>query len=114
MVGRLRNMESKQATPSTGAATKFTTNNITYHRLGDYEKRCLECLILGSCERSKLDKVIGTTNSPEFVRQLRLKGLKIHTSKVKGLNRDGKKVWWGEYYLDAGSFAKAKAMLGGE
>lgn len=82
------------------------------YNLGDYEKRCLERLLQGKCERSSLDKHIGTTNAPEYIRQLRLKNLKIITSKVRGLNRDGRKVWWGSYCLDTSSLEKAKQLLG--
>lgn len=103
-------MSNKKATPATGAAPKTKANNIT--SLSDYERRCLERLIEGCCERSSLDRFIGTTNSPEYIRHLRAKGLNITTYRARGFNRDGRKIWWGEYGLDAGSVAKAKAMLG--
>lgn len=106
-------MSTKKATPSTDAAPDKDNAN-TVCRLGAYEKRCLESLIIGSCERSNLDRFIGTTNSPEYIRQLRAKGLKIITHRAKGFNRDGRKIWWGKYSLDTGSLAKAKGLLGGE
>lgn len=107
-------MSKKKATPKKEAATITKAKPNTVCSLGNYEKRCLESLIIGSCERSNLDQFIGTTNSPEYIRQLRAKGLKIITHKARGFNRDGRKIWWGEYSLDAGSLAKAKGLLGVE
>ena len=106
-------MSLGEATPATGAATKQIKNSSTICTLGSYEKRCLERLLQGACERPHLDRYIGTTNSPEFVRQLRRKGLRIVTGKVRGVNRDGRSVWWGKYTLEQESKVHALKLLGG-
>ena len=83
----------------------------TKPKLGDYQRRCLVRLLAGPCERSKLDRYIGTTNSPEYIRQLRAKGLMVLTRKVKGFNRDGKAIWWGEYQIATESIVRARSLL---
>ena len=49
--------------------------------------------------RLDLDRAIGTTNSAEYVRRFRRRGLRIITTRAYGLNRDGKMVWWGSYSI---------------
>ena len=107
-------MKLRETAPATGAAAKQASKNSISSSLSAYERRCVERLVRGCCERKILDYYVGTTNSPEYIRQLKAKGLKIICHKVKGLNRDGRKVWWGNYCLDSGSMAKAKALLGSE
>ena len=104
----------KIAAPKNEAAINTNANNTTVPKRlkAPYQRRCLKALIIAPVDRSDLDKAIGTTNAPEYIRQLKEKGLSINTTKVKGINRDGRKIWWGRYVLDAGSLAKARAMLG--
>ena len=72
-------MDIKQA-PSTGTTTKLKANhNKTILKLkAPYHRRCLQALMLSPVERTDLDRAIGTTSAPEFVKQLRLKGLSIY------------------------------------
>ena len=106
-------MNGKKATsPNSKAAPKQASNDSTICTLGSYEKRCLERLLQGCCERPHLDRYIGTTNSPEFIKRLRRKSLDIVTNKVSGINRDGRYIWWGRYCLAEDTIPKAKQLLG--
>lgn len=66
-----------------------------------YEARLIARLIRGRCSRSELDHAIGTTNAPEYVRRLRNRGLPIHMDWERGLNRDGRCIRYGVYWLPA-------------
>ena len=77
-----------------------------------YQRRCLNALLVAAVERTDLDRAIGTTNAPEFVKQLRRKGLTIHMEKIPFVNRDGHKKWRGKYHLDPNSRKTALLMLG--
>lgn len=77
-----------------------------------YQRRCLKALLLKPVERVDLDRAIGTTNAPEFIKQLRRKGLIIHMEKIPFINRDGHNKWRGKYHLDANSRVKAIKMMG--
>jgi hypothetical protein len=61
--------------------------------------RCLDRLWLGPVMRSDLDDVIGTTNAPQTVSQIRAKGVHIHCKDIPGIDRDGRKCWPGRYSL---------------
>lgn len=104
------------ATPAMKAATQTGVNsNNSVHKLkGPYQIRCLKALLLSPIERTELDRAIGTTNAPEFVKQLRRKGLDILMEKIAFVNRDGHKKWRGKYHLDPKSRVTAHKMLGGE
>lgn len=105
---------TEAASTDTNTANNPAPKNTKVCIVGSYERRCLERLLKSDCERPHLDKVVGTTNSPEFIRSLRRRGLTILTSRVKGLNRDGRRVWWGKYHLISESIPMAKKLLGVE
>lgn len=108
-------MNLEATTPATGAATETTSANIsTVHKLrAPYQIRCLKALLLAPVDRSDLDRAIGTTNAPEFVKQLRRKGLNIEMEKIQFINRDNHKCWRGRYHLHPSSRQKALLMVGG-
>lgn len=62
-----------------------------------YEARLLRALLDKPHSRLDLDRAVGTTNSAEYVRRFRRRGLNIIMSRVTGVNRDGKPIWWGVY-----------------
>lgn len=95
------------------AAQTNIDNTITKLR-APYQRRCLKALLLGAVERTDLDRAIGTTNAPEFVKQLRRKGLDIDMEKIPFINRDGHKCWRGRYHLHPSSRTTALLMLGGQ
>ena len=108
-------MSSEATAPATGAAIKTITNNVTTSPKlkAPYQRRCLKALLIGPVDRSDLDRAIGTTNAPEFVKQLRRKGLDIDMEKIPFVNRDDHKCWRGRYHLHPNSRTKALLMLGG-
>ena len=78
-----------------------------------YETRLLNALLDKPHSRLDLDRVVGTTNSAEYVRRFRRRGLNIVMSRVTGLNRDGKRIWWGVYHIDDADKARVLDALGG-
>lgn len=90
-------------------------NNTRIHIACPYELRLLSQLLRGQTSRKILDEAIGTTNSPEYVRRLRDRGkagVPIGMEWVSGLNRDGRRVRWGEYYLLPADCERVKLTLG--
>jgi hypothetical protein len=50
--------------------------------------------------REDLDRLIGASNSPDAIMQLRRKyGLDIIMREVQAINRDGRHIWYGKYQL---------------
>lgn len=78
-----------------------------------YETRLLHALLDKPHSRFELDRAIGTTNSAEYVRRFRRRGLNIVMRRVTGLNRDGKAIWWGVYSLDDTDKGRVLDALGG-
>lgn len=110
-------MDKKKATSQLSKAATNTANDnsSTPTKLkAQYEIRCLRALLIAPVDRSDLDRAIGTTNAPEFVKQLRRKGLVIHMEKIRYINRDGHRIWRGRYHLDPKSREQALLMLGGD
>ena len=63
------------------------------------EMRCLDGLWLGPVMRYDLNGIIGTTNAPQTVFQLRAKGVSIQCEDVQQIDRDGHKCYPGRYSL---------------
>lgn len=68
-------------------------------RLVPVQERALRALWQGPVMREQLDRVAGTSNSPETVRQLRSKGIEIECTIVEKVDRDGRACWPGRYSL---------------
>ncbi|MEZ5453067.1 MAG: hypothetical protein R3E93_09700 [Thiothrix sp.] len=111
-------MDNKKADPATGSASYDTASNHTkIHIACPYEHRLLSQLLRGQTSRKVLDDVIGTTNTPEYVRRLRDRetgGVYIAMEWVSGINRDGRKVRWGEYYLLPDDVDRVRDVLRGD
>lgn len=78
-----------------------------------YEARLLRALLDKPHSRLELDRAVGTTNSAEYVRRFRRRGLNIVMRRVTGLNRDGKPIWWGIYNIDDADKGRVLDALGG-
>lgn len=107
------NKKADSATESTPINAQI--NNTTVHIACPYEYRLLVQLLRGQTSRKILDDVIGTTNTPEYVRRLRDRGktgVSIGMDWVSGKNRDGRKVRWGEYYLMPADIDRVRISLG--
>jgi len=61
--------------------------------------RAINILFRGEISRIKLDDVIGCTNSPEVIRQLRKRGFECPCRRCAGIDRDGKKCTYGIYFF---------------
>lgn len=108
-------MNKKIATPMTEVASINANPNTNKIFIAcPYEHRLLSQLVKGQTSRKSLDSIIGTTNTPEYVRRLRERGLGIVTHKAHGLNRDGRRVWWGIYRLDDADKARVLNALGAQ
>ena len=106
-------MDTKKAAPVTDAALQIAEPDNTKIRIAcPYEHRLLSQLLRGQTSRKILDGIIGTTNTPEYVRRLRDRGLDIGMEWVSGLNRDGKKIKYGEYYLLPADINRVRKSLG--
>ena len=106
-------MDKKKTNPATELASINThTNNTSIRIACPYEQRLLSQLLHGQTSRKVLDSIIGTTNTPEYVRRLRDRGLDIGMEWVSGLNRDGKKIKYGEYYLLPDDIDRVRKSLG--
>jgi hypothetical protein len=106
-------MDNKKADP----ATESTLDNQQIHNTKiriacPYEYRLLSQLLRGQTSRKTLDNAIGTTNAPEYVSRLRERGLDIGMAWIPALNRDGKKIRYGEYYLLPADIERVRKSLG--
>lgn len=61
--------------------------------------RTLFALLHKPISRTELDKVAGTTNSPELVAELRRRGLDLPCDRIKFIDRDGEICRPGVYSL---------------
>mgnify|MGYP001274411051 CR=1 FL=1 len=106
-------MDIKKADPTTESALRNVPGDNTKIRIAcPYEHRLLSQLLRGQTNRKILDDIIGTTNAPEYVSRLRERGVDIAMEWVSGLNRDGRKVRWGEYYLPPHEYDRVRLSLG--
>ncbi|QTR52293.1 hypothetical protein [Thiothrix unzii] len=109
-------MDNKKADPATESTlTNLPADNTAIRIACPYEHRLLSQLLRGQTSRKILDGIIGTTNTPEYVRRLRERekgGIYIAMEWVSGLNRDGRKVRWGEYYLLPDDYDRVRLSLG--
>lgn len=93
---RIRSIKStKEASTSEKdtKAAKFTgTSN-------PRELRAIHALMTRPMPREHLDRAVGCSNGPDLVLRLRNKGLSIRCEKVPDIDRDGKQIMRGVYYL---------------
>ena len=67
---------------------------------GPREYRIVKALAArGTIPRIELDKICGTTNAPQFIRQLRKSDWVIGCRRTKVTDRDGKLCWPGIYFV---------------
>jgi len=61
--------------------------------------RALQELLKGPCTVRQLIDRTGANGIPQLIVGLRKKGLKIETLDRHGIDRDGRRIWYGEYIL---------------
>ena len=107
-------VSTKKADPATESTlTNVPADNTAIRIACPYERRLLAALILRPHSRRELDDAIGTTNSAEYVRRFRRRGLSIITTRAYGLNRDGRQIWRGIYHILRGDRGRVLDALGG-
>ena len=75
-------------------------------------RRLLKALRQGSVTRRNADAVVGTTNGPEYISELKHGyGLSITTEYVSSTDRDGRRTRTGVYHLDPESEELADLLL---
>lgn len=75
------------------------------------ERRLLKALLAGRTSRESLDAIVGASNSPQIVSQLRKKGFVIPCKMVPAIDRDGRPCRHGEYSLTLEDVILATAVL---
>lgn len=90
-------MEKKHTAPAQGSIQMAHENSIqiSTHR----QRRLIEALYVRPHSREELDRIVGTSNSPETVRQVRELGLTVPCRFVSHVDRDGVKGRHGVYSL---------------
>lgn len=73
--------------------------------------RLITRLSKGAVMRHDADEIIGTGNTPEYVKQARRQGWDIYTDRLPMIDRDGKKISVGRYRLSAEHQALACKLL---
>lgn len=106
-------MSDKKKRPGKGAQQNKSASNFNTksRKIGSYLRRTISALLTGKVDRSDLDKLVGTTNSPMFILGARELGLKIKMEKIFCKNRDGRQIWRGRYSLNPESRALANQLL---
>lgn len=74
--------------------------------------RLLKRLLAGPLPRMEADRVIGTTNGPQYIKDLRDSyRLEIRTDRIEVIDRDGFKTRPGVYHLEPEGRDRAQALL---
>lgn len=74
--------------------------------------RALQRLYAGPTLREEMDRVVGTSNSPEYVSRLRKKlAVPITCDLVERVDRDGKACFVGRYSISEQDRAKVAAII---
>ena len=87
-----------------GTANQSSLNFTTKKFIGTTNPKRIRALLAlvyrDWVSREDLDRLIGASNSPDAIMQLRRKyGLDIIMREVQAINRDGRHCWYGEYQL---------------
>ena len=106
-------MKGNRTAPAQGGPDKADSqaNGSTPTRLHltPRQRRALVALMERPRSREELDRIAGTSNSPDLVSRLRQRGILILCEHVSHTDRDGMKGWHGVYKLPASE----KGRIGG-
>ena len=94
-------------------ATAINEASQQHISISPYLIRCFNALIKKPTTREQLDRIIGTNNSPVYIRKMRNMGIKIRTERFQITNRDGVITSVARYHLEDESKEAAKALIGG-
>lgn len=73
--------------------------------------RAIHALLSGPVMREQLDRIVGTSNSPQTIARLRDKGLSVPCERMTVEDRDGKPCHPGRYYLTSSDRLKLLQWL---
>ena len=79
--------------------------------LSPRQRRALMALLEHPRSREELDRIAGTSNSPDLVSRLRQRGILIVCEHVGHTDRDGVKGWHGVYKLPASERERLRGAL---
>lgn len=83
-----------------------------FHGTGNQRHlRAIRALLRGPVERIDLDDIIGCTNAPYVIQELRGMGLELPCERITVKDRDGKTCRPGRYSLTEKDRAKVRAWL---
>ncbi len=99
-----------QGGPATAMVDAHTTTTTKQH-FNPRESRAITALLSQPQTRKNLDRIIGTTNSPDLIRRLRQRGFDIPCNLVAHTDRDGRKGFHGVYRLSPLDFARLGRSL---
>ena len=102
-------MKMKDTAPAQGGIQMVHGNSIKIST--PRQRRLVEALYQGPRSREELDRIVGCSNSPETVRQLRENGLAVPCRMVPHVDRDGVKGRHGEYSLTEIDRLRLRASL---
>lgn len=108
-MGKKKGTSSREVPDKRLQANSITTKTIKGRR----ERRAVDALLRNrKVNRDDLDRMIGASNSPEYVRRIRGRGVVVYMNRAYLFNRDGEKYWRGEYSLCPKSREVARQLLG--
>lgn len=65
----------------------------------------------GQVAREHLDREVGCSNGPDLISELRRRGLELPCDKAPVIDRDGREVLRGVYYMTAADRRKVRRWL---
>ena len=108
-------MQGKRTAPAQGGPdtvdNKANGSILTPLHLTPRQRRALTALLERPRSREELDRIAGTSNSPDLVSRLRQRGILILCQHVTHTDRDGVKGWHGVYRLPASERERLGGVL---
>lgn len=101
----MKTPESPEENPSAPNSVQFTGTSNPRHL------RFLTSLLQGSRTREEADQIAGCSNSPQLISDLRTLGLELPCSRLRRIDRDGKKCAPGIYSLTDSDRQKVLAFF---
>ena len=102
----MKTPEPSKENPSAPNSAQFTGTDNPRHL------RVLTSLLHGSRTREEIDQIAGCSNSPQLISDLRTLGLELPCSRLRRIDRDGKKCAPGIYSLTDSDRQQVLAFFG--
>lgn len=98
-------LDKRNLTTGQDPKAKFSGTNNPRHL------RVLHALLRRSMPREQVDKEAGCSNGPELIAELRRRGLNTPCAKIPVIDRDGREVRRGVYFLTHFDRRKIRAWI---